>query len=698
MSDILVTSPYRPFTLPNQFKALFNGYVYCGTVDAVDPSNSQVQVYKVNEDGSRIPVAQPLRTNAGGFLVYNGQPAKFVTDSNHSLLVRDSLGAQLWYAPDVSIADPDTAYQIIGSQAREALRRSYAEAGYNLVDGSFEIGGTINTSADVLLHEAAGEAYSWGGALPKVVPTGSSPATIGGVSGAGWLPLGDITLRAELASKGGVDMVGGDLASYGADKTGVTSCDTYLEEMLADGVFIVTSGTYLISTPHTIDVSLMDKISIGPNVEFLIRTNINGLSFKNVLTDVIGNNMRITVDIPGGGYSGIALELRGTKYFAPPSGLGRLTNKTQFGPFYVFNKQGTSKQEVATAPVMDEGYGFSIDCNSSDEQILIWNSVKVSSTGFTTAHSISVGTNPLNFISSLDLDLVAWFSTYHFRDSSQSVAGGNVAAGIGDVRVRLQSQPHPQMVKVVHMEHAPGYMGGCRFDLSIWDANVFGYRAGVVDASKDNEYSNTLERYSYPLTRALDVVDSSLFPVVNYRSGIQESDVVVSSDPELAKYVYLSTVTPSMTILEACNAIKEWCNTNGVKHTFEFRISLFSTTADIKATFLPWLSAIGDDAGTFTLKTSYYDGVINSMSVVYELDMVASGGRREVHEIMWTNKSGAVTHKLVEYSYGTTAEIKAKATIMLKGFTTYDTILNIPVWFNGSTAFLKADGSVAYPT
>lgn len=106
MTDIIVTSPYRPFTLPNQFKAVFNGYIYCGTVDAVDPSVSQVQVYLVNESGDKVPVAQPLRTNSGGFLVYNGQPAKFVTSSNHSLLVRDSLGGQLWYAPNFSEIDP----------------------------------------------------------------------------------------------------------------------------------------------------------------------------------------------------------------------------------------------------------------------------------------------------------------------------------------------------------------------------------------------------------------------------------------------------------------------------------------------------------------------------------------------------------------------------------------------------------------
>lgn len=113
MSDILVTSPYQPFTLPTQFKAVFNGYIYCGTVDAVDPSVSQVQVYLVNESGDKVPVAQPLRTNAGGFLVYNGQPAKFVTDSNHSLLVRDSLGVQLWYAPDVANVDPQSMYLIL---------------------------------------------------------------------------------------------------------------------------------------------------------------------------------------------------------------------------------------------------------------------------------------------------------------------------------------------------------------------------------------------------------------------------------------------------------------------------------------------------------------------------------------------------------------------------------------------------------
>lgn len=66
-------------------------------------------------------------------------------------------------------------------QVREALRRSYAEAGYNLVSGSFEAGGTVSSSVDVLLFEAEGKAYSYAGTLPHTVPVGSSPSAEPGV-------------------------------------------------------------------------------------------------------------------------------------------------------------------------------------------------------------------------------------------------------------------------------------------------------------------------------------------------------------------------------------------------------------------------------------------------------------------------------------------------------------------------------------
>lgn len=84
------------------------------------------------------------------------------------------------------------------TQLFEAMRRSYAEAGYNVVGGSFEVGGTVNAVADILLYEATGVVYSWGGALPKTIPANSTPSSTGGVSASGWVPRTDVLLRSEI--------------------------------------------------------------------------------------------------------------------------------------------------------------------------------------------------------------------------------------------------------------------------------------------------------------------------------------------------------------------------------------------------------------------------------------------------------------------------------------------------------------------
>nr|DAK93256.1 MAG TPA: tail spike [Caudoviricetes sp.] len=624
------------------------------------------------------PTNKPIPSEDPRDLKFNaGKIDEVVTSNAH--YYTDRFGVRRW--------------TIAGFQytAEEAIRNY----GYITMD-SFEDGSTLTLPNQVLRYKATGEYYRWDGEFPKTVSAASTPETSGGVGLGAWVGVGDASLRADLSSKNGIKLIGGDLESYGADASGSIPCDNQLSQMLADKKFIVNSGTYLITSSHEVDISSLEYIEVGPDVEFIIRSNINGFIFKNPNANFDANGMRITVDIPGGGYTGIALTLRGSKYYTGPSNLGRLTQKNKFGPFYVFNRQGAVKQESASTPVTDEGYGFSIDCNSADEEILIWNEVDVSSTGFTVAHAIGVGTNPLNFISSLDLKLVAWFSTYHFRDTSIPQSGGNVAGGIGDVHVRLQSQPHAQMVKVVHMEHAPGFMSGCRFDLSIWDPNAYGYTANVVDASVTNEYTNTMERKSYPLTRVLNMVDGSIFPVVNYTSSIQQSDILSSSDPELAKYLYLSTVTPGMTVLQACNAIKTWCNENNIRNNFEFKVFLGDSTVDIRNVFLPWITAIGDASGYLCLYATFYNGIINTVRVEYEVNPITSGGKTEKHEILWTNTTGLVSHRLIEYSFGTTAEIKSKVAIQTKGFATFDSTFNIPVWYNGNNSWLKADGSVAY--
>ncbi|EPZ5943607.1 phage tailspike protein [Serratia sp. IR-2025] len=100
--------PSQLFTLARSFKAAANGRIYIGKIDT-DPTipENQIQVYLENEDGSFVPMAQPIMINAGGYPVYGGQIAKFVTVEGHSMAVYDAYGAQQFYFPNVLKYDPD---------------------------------------------------------------------------------------------------------------------------------------------------------------------------------------------------------------------------------------------------------------------------------------------------------------------------------------------------------------------------------------------------------------------------------------------------------------------------------------------------------------------------------------------------------------------------------------------------------------
>lgn len=60
---------------------------------------------------------------------------------------------------------------------REALRRTYLQIGLNLVEGSFEEGGTLESITDILLEEKTGKVYSWAGSFPKVISKGTMPSS-----------------------------------------------------------------------------------------------------------------------------------------------------------------------------------------------------------------------------------------------------------------------------------------------------------------------------------------------------------------------------------------------------------------------------------------------------------------------------------------------------------------------------------------
>lgn len=139
----------------------------------------------VDIEPARKPVASAVRKyfTEGGAGVPPTVPGGdwFNAITNEVLNVLDAAGIE------PSKIDDDQLLQAIklisnSMSAREALRRTCADAGLNLIDGSFEAGGILTSPSDVLLSLANGMVYSWIGAYPPggyVVTPGSNPVSPG---------------------------------------------------------------------------------------------------------------------------------------------------------------------------------------------------------------------------------------------------------------------------------------------------------------------------------------------------------------------------------------------------------------------------------------------------------------------------------------------------------------------------------------
>ncbi|WP_291971891.1 phage tailspike protein, partial [Candidatus Symbiopectobacterium sp.] len=106
--NVVVSMPSQLFTLRRALRSCSNGKIYIGKIDT-DPTiaENQIPVYLENEDGKYTPVAQPLIIGTGGYPVYNGQIAKFVTEEGHAMAIDDAYNVQQFYFPNVLKYDPD---------------------------------------------------------------------------------------------------------------------------------------------------------------------------------------------------------------------------------------------------------------------------------------------------------------------------------------------------------------------------------------------------------------------------------------------------------------------------------------------------------------------------------------------------------------------------------------------------------------
>lgn len=93
MPALSINPPFPIFT-DSDGQPLDDAYIYIGTANQ-NPVSNPITVYW--DQALTIPAAQPIRT-IGGYPVYNGTPARFYTNSDYSILVRDKNGSFLYTA------------------------------------------------------------------------------------------------------------------------------------------------------------------------------------------------------------------------------------------------------------------------------------------------------------------------------------------------------------------------------------------------------------------------------------------------------------------------------------------------------------------------------------------------------------------------------------------------------------------------
>ncbi|WP_353167690.1 phage head-binding domain-containing protein [Providencia sp.] len=176
ITNVVVSMPSQLFTLARKFQAASNGKIYIGKIDT-DPAipENQIQVYLENEDGSTVPVAQPLIIGVGGYPVYNGQIAKYVTVEGHSMAVYNSYGEQQFYYPNVLKYDPDQLNKTFNDYLFKYFKRKSSLLGLNLVWDAFSKNLVTITKNDCAYDLKTKNIYARLDGKPYQIKQGDSP-------------------------------------------------------------------------------------------------------------------------------------------------------------------------------------------------------------------------------------------------------------------------------------------------------------------------------------------------------------------------------------------------------------------------------------------------------------------------------------------------------------------------------------------
>ena len=138
--------------------------------------------------------------------------------------------------------------------AREALRRTYLDAGYNLVEGSFEQGGRLVNVNDVLLQERTGKGFT---GPAGTVAAGTNPAS------GGFTDRSKVKERVSILDFGAIP--GGSVDISSAVRLAIAYIKTRLQQSTFAGAIASGSKPYLYFPPgkYKVDDYLTSDVAAG---------------------------------------------------------------------------------------------------------------------------------------------------------------------------------------------------------------------------------------------------------------------------------------------------------------------------------------------------------------------------------------------------------------------------------------------------
>ena len=244
------------------------------------------------------------KVNGSDYLVLD-QPDKTVKSTVSNFLadtgvvlatqLKDTDGADLIQSSNGNTVQEELNNNLLND--REQWRRSLAEAGLTLVDGSFEEGATVTKATDAVWHIAGGQCYTWGGEFPKTVAAGSTPDSTGGIGLGAWVNVGDATLRTEML-RGRFKFEGAESVYYVPNIDFNTSVDNRAAAYAFAGkIYIPRDVTIRVNLLPDDDVRkfvgegklIVKNQFYGGDMLFDVEkaTNGNGRSVKSVLLEAV---------------------------------------------------------------------------------------------------------------------------------------------------------------------------------------------------------------------------------------------------------------------------------------------------------------------------------------------------------------------------------------------------------------------------